>query len=85
MDLYKSQLKSPNARALEYPFDKYFEQQIQELDQSSSIINNDKPRTAVEENKDPLTRADTGGPPPPPIPGMKPGMSYPMSNPLDLF
>lgn len=71
--MYKEQLKGPRFRVLEYRFDPYFDQQLQELETAAASSVEDKPRFAVEEKKDTLAHADTGGPPPPPVPGLRPG------------
>lgn len=73
IDLYKDQLKSARARVVEYPFDKYFDQQVLELEDSIGAV----PEDLVDDadiKKDPLVSSDNGGPPPPPVPGFRPGM-----------
>ncbi|EEP78716.1 hypothetical protein UREG_03562 [Uncinocarpus reesii 1704] len=72
IDLYKEQLKGPRCRVVEYPFDPYFEQQLQELERAAGSSIEDGPRLIVEDKKDTLAHADTGGPPPPPVPGLLP-------------
>ncbi|KAF3490660.1 signal recognition particle receptor subunit alpha [Arthroderma uncinatum] len=70
LGLYKDQLKGTRLRVVDYPFDKYFEQQLRELDQTSELPAEDRRQLGVESKKDALTKADTGGPPPPPVPGL---------------
>ncbi|EER29946.1 signal recognition particle protein, putative [Coccidioides posadasii C735 delta SOWgp] len=72
IDLYKEQLKGSKHRVVEYPFDPYFDQQLQELENAAGAPTEDGPRIIVEEKKDSLAHADTGGPPPPPVPGLLP-------------
>ncbi|RDW83845.1 signal recognition particle receptor subunit alpha [Aspergillus mulundensis] len=67
IDLYKTQLKGERARIAEYPFDKYFDQQVRELeDNATAGFVSDAPAADAEARKDPLASADNGGPPPPP-------------------
>ncbi|EFQ97236.1 signal recognition particle receptor subunit alpha [Nannizzia gypsea CBS 118893] len=70
LGLYKEQLKGSQFRVTNYPFDKYFEQQLRELDQTTELPAEDKRQLGVESKRDALTQADTGGPPPPPVPGL---------------
>lgn len=72
VNLYRDQLKSARARVIEYPFDRYFDQQVRELENNAGgLISDDAGRVGgVEEKKDPLESSDTGGPPPPPVPGL---------------
>ncbi|KAM5443256.1 hypothetical protein MferCBS31731_001573 [Microsporum ferrugineum] len=70
LGLYKEQLKGSRSRVANYPFDKYFEQQLRELDQTTELLAEDKRQLGVESKRDALTKADTGGPPPPPVPGL---------------
>ncbi|KAL4995848.1 signal recognition particle, alpha subunit, N-terminal-domain-containing protein [Aspergillus recurvatus] len=71
IDLYKSQLQSERARVIEYPFDKYFDQQVQELeDHATAGFASEAPAADAGARKDPLVSADNGGPPPPPVPGL---------------
>lgn len=58
---------------MDYPFDKYFDQQINELEKIAGTAVTDGSPAAVAEKKDPLVQADTGGPPPPSVPGLRPG------------
>lgn len=73
IDLYKDQLRSSRSRVIEYPFDKYFEQQVRELEDNTGAVSNDL-LDDTEIKKDPLVSSDNGGPPPPPVPGLRPGM-----------
>ncbi|KAL4776043.1 signal recognition particle, alpha subunit, N-terminal-domain-containing protein [Aspergillus nidulans var. acristatus] len=71
IDLYKTQLQGDRARIVEYPFDKYFDQQVQELeDNATAGFASEVPAADAEARKDPLVSADNGGPPPPPVPGL---------------
>ncbi|KAB8264009.1 signal recognition particle, alpha subunit, N-terminal-domain-containing protein [Aspergillus pseudonomiae] len=70
IDIYKDQLRSTRARVIEYPFDKYFEQQVRELEDNSAPINSEGVVTGAEYKKDPLVSSEHGGPPPPSVPGL---------------
>ncbi|KAL4976462.1 signal recognition particle, alpha subunit, N-terminal-domain-containing protein [Aspergillus desertorum] len=71
IDLYKAQLRDERARTVEYPFDKYFDQQVQELeDNATAGFASEAPAPDAEARKDPLVSADNGGPPPPPVSGL---------------
>ncbi|OAX83980.1 hypothetical protein ACJ72_01662 [Emergomyces africanus] len=72
VEMYKEQLKQPNSRIIEYPFDKYFDQQVKELESAAGAAVEKRPSLLVEDKKDALVDADNGGPPPPPIPGLLP-------------
>ncbi|KAI1942518.1 hypothetical protein LOZ66_000920 [Ophidiomyces ophidiicola] len=72
IDLYEKQLKGPRLRVVEYSFDPYFDQQLQELESAANVSSGKESRYIEEEKKDALTNADTGGPPPPPVPGLLP-------------
>lgn len=75
IDIYKDQLKSERVRIVEYPFDKYFDQQVRELeDNATAGFASEAPGADAEARKDPLVSADNGGPPPPPVPGLLKGM-----------
>ncbi|KAL4898641.1 signal recognition particle, alpha subunit, N-terminal-domain-containing protein [Aspergillus ambiguus] len=65
VDLYKDQLKSQRARIVEYPFDKYFDQQVRELEDNSGAITSEGFVPETEDKKDPFVSSDNGGPPPP--------------------
>ncbi|PGH12769.1 hypothetical protein AJ80_06593 [Polytolypa hystricis UAMH7299] len=69
VDLYKKQLQQSQYRIVEYPFDKYFDQQVRELESTAGTPVEDSSRAAAVEKKDPLVEADNGGPPPP-VPGL---------------
>ncbi|KAK2764980.1 hypothetical protein FQN54_008679 [Arachnomyces sp. PD_36] len=70
VDLYKDQLNSPRARTIEYPFDDYFDQQMNELQDTDNVgAAEELSRAVPEEKKDFLSEADNGGPPPP-VPGL---------------
>ncbi|KAL1886852.1 hypothetical protein Plec18167_000787 [Paecilomyces lecythidis] len=66
VDLYKSELKSLRARVVEYPFDKYFDQQVRELE--GTTVEAKEPLVSTKEKDDPFVSSDNGGPPPPPVP-----------------
>jgi signal recognition particle receptor subunit alpha len=68
--VYKNQLDKPNATVAKYPFDPYFDQQLRELDQTTGRAARAEPPIGVEEKKVSPEDGDTGGPPPPPIPGL---------------
>ncbi|KAL4905290.1 hypothetical protein BDW74DRAFT_153373 [Aspergillus multicolor] len=71
IDLYKTQLKGDRARVAEYPFDKYFNQQVRELeDNATAGFVSEAPAADADARKDPLASADNGGPPPPTAPGV---------------
>ncbi|KAE8151249.1 signal recognition particle, alpha subunit, N-terminal-domain-containing protein [Aspergillus avenaceus] len=70
IDLYKDQLRSTRARTIEYPFDKYFEQQIRELEDNTASINSEGFVTSAEFKKDTLVSSEHGGPPPPSVPNL---------------
>lgn len=74
IDIYKDQLRSTRVRVVEYPFDKYFEQQVKELEDNSAPINSEGVVTGAENKKDPLVSSEHGGPPPPSVPGLIQGM-----------
>ncbi|PIG87903.1 signal sequence receptor alpha subunit [Aspergillus arachidicola] len=64
IDIYKDQLRSTHLRVVEYPFDRYFEQQVKELEDNSAPINSEGVVTTAEHKKDPLVSSEHGGPPP---------------------
>ncbi|KAB8237698.1 signal recognition particle receptor subunit alpha [Aspergillus alliaceus] len=70
VDIYKDQLRSTRARVVEYPFERYFEQQVRELEDNWVPINSDASVTGAEHKKDPLVSSEHGGPPPPSVPGL---------------
>lgn len=69
IDLYKDQLKSSRATAIEYKFDRYFDQQVQELEDNTASAPVEVSVADGEDKKDPFVSSDNGGPPPPPVPG----------------
>lgn len=73
IDLYKDQLRSTRARVIEYPFDKYFDQQVRELEDNTGTVSSEAILAEKEDKKDPLVSSDNGGPPPPPVPGLLKG------------
>ncbi|GAT29627.1 signal sequence receptor alpha subunit [Aspergillus luchuensis] len=73
IDLYKDQLRSTRARIAQYPFDKYFDQQVRELEDKSGPISSEAFVAHAVDKKDPLVSSDNGGPPPPPVPGLLKG------------
>ena len=65
-NVYKDQLRSPDAAVAKYDFDPYFDQQLRELDLGASgtgLV--DAPRTQAKEKKVNPEVGDSGGPPPP--------------------
>lgn len=75
VDVYKDQLKSARARIYEYPFDKYFDQQIRELEDTAGPTIDESSASYDDSKKNPLVSSDNGGPPPPSGPSLIPGMS----------
>lgn len=55
-----------------YPFDKYFDQQVRELE--GTAVEAKEPLVATKEKDDPFVSSDNGGPPPPPVPALLKGM-----------
>ncbi|KAE8383186.1 signal recognition particle, alpha subunit, N-terminal-domain-containing protein, partial [Aspergillus bertholletiae] len=76
IDLYKDQLRSTRVRVVEYPFTRYFEQQVRELEDDSVPINSEGAVTGAELKKDPLVSSEHGGPPPPSVPGLLQAQRY---------
>jgi signal recognition particle receptor subunit alpha len=69
VSVYKDQLASSNAAVAIYDFDGYYDQQLRELDISAGApLLVESPRIFADK-KEELQDGDTGGPPPPPIPG----------------
>lgn len=70
VEVYRGQLEEVDYAALKYPFDKYYEEELRRLDQSTGgAVTAEPPRVEVQEEK--MTSAeegDTGGPPPPELP-----------------
>lgn len=75
VDLYKDQLKSSRARIYEYPFDKYFDQQVRELEDTTGPSIDEYTGSYDDIKKNPLVASDNGGPPPPSDPSLLTGMS----------
>ncbi|KAL2002573.1 hypothetical protein VTN02DRAFT_6470 [Thermoascus thermophilus] len=69
VDLYKDELRSTRARVAKYPFDKYFDQQVRELENTAGVVV-EHTIEEVADKKDPFVSSDNGGPPPPPVPGL---------------
>jgi signal recognition particle receptor subunit alpha len=70
VDLYKDQLRSSRCRIVEYPFDKYFDKKIQELEDAASVIHNEGYDAIANGKKDFFVSSDNGGPPPPSVPSV---------------
>ena len=69
--LYSDQLKGPNGTVMEYKFDGYFDQQMLELEaDKAQPIAIQSPQAELVNKKEELENGDTGGPPPPYIPGV---------------
>jgi signal recognition particle receptor subunit alpha len=76
INIYKDQLRSTRVRVVEYPFDRYFEQQLRALEDNSVPINSERVVTVAERKKDSLVSSEHGGPPPPSVPGLIHGMYF---------
>lgn len=64
--VYKDQLNKPNATAVKYPFDSYFDRELQRLDQSTGgAATAEPPRVEAQDKKVSQEERDDGGPPPP--------------------
>jgi signal recognition particle receptor subunit alpha len=74
VDLYKDQLRSSRCRIVEYPFDKYFDKKIQELEDAAGVIHNEGYDAIANGKKDFLVSSDNGGPPPPSVPSVPKGI-----------
>jgi signal recognition particle receptor subunit alpha len=74
--VYKDQLQSNRSRIAEYPFDRYFDQQIQELESTAAPVIDEHAGAHYDEKKNALVSSDNGGPPPPPVPSLLKGMWY---------
>lgn len=70
VEVYRGQLEELDYAAQKYPFDKYFDEELRRLDQSTGgAVTTQPPRVEVqEEKKTNAEEADTGGPPPPELP-----------------
>lgn len=66
-------MQSTRARVVQYPFDKYFDQQVRELENTAGVVV-EHTVEEVTDKKDPFVSSDNGGPPPPPVPGLLKGM-----------
>ena len=65
--MYKNQLDQPDSTALKYPFDPYFDRQLQDLDKTTGGAATREPPRVEDEDKSAVEEdGDTGGPPPPP-------------------
>jgi signal recognition particle receptor subunit alpha len=74
VEVYRGQLEELDYTALKYPFDKYFDESLRRLDQSTGgAVTKASAQTAtsVEEKKTNNEEADTGGPPPPQLPQLQ--------------
>ncbi|KAK5458001.1 hypothetical protein LTS15_004080 [Exophiala xenobiotica] len=67
VEVYRGQLEELDYAAQKYPFDKYFDEELRRLDQSTGgAVTAQPPRAEVqEEKKVSAEEGDTGGPPPP--------------------
>lgn len=66
LSVYQDQLQKPNATALKYRFDPYFDKELERLNQSTGgEATAEPPRIEVHEKKVSPEEGDTGGPPPP--------------------
>ncbi|KIW57502.1 hypothetical protein PV05_06048 [Exophiala xenobiotica] len=67
VEVYRGQLEELDYAAQKYPFDKYFDEELRRLDQSTGgAVTAQPPRAEVqEEKKISAEEGDTGGPPPP--------------------
>jgi signal recognition particle receptor subunit alpha len=83
VNLYKEQLRSARCRVVEYPFDKYFDQQIRELEDATGAAYEETVDAFINEKKDSPVLSDNGGPPPPPVPSLLKGTNS--AKPLLLF
>ena len=71
VNVYDAQLHGTNATAKTYDFDRYFDQQLKELEaRTGESVTAEPPRADMEIKKASPEEGDTGGPPPPPIPGL---------------
>ena len=71
VSLYQEQLKSLDFATKSYPFDRYFDQQLRDLEASTvEAVSEDPPQVPQEVKKTSSEDGDTGGPAPPLIPGL---------------
>ena len=69
VEVYRGQLEELDYAALKYPFDKYFDEELRRLDQSTGgAVTIQLPQVEVQEKKSSAEEGDTGGPPPPELP-----------------
>lgn len=68
--VYKDQLVGPNPAIAKYAFDEYYEQQLRELEASTGAPLIAEPTRLPGDKKEELQDGDTGGPPPPSVPGL---------------
>ncbi|EXJ80343.1 fused signal recognition particle receptor [Capronia coronata CBS 617.96] len=70
VEVYRGQLEELDYAVLKYPFDKYYDEELRRLDQTTGgAVSAEIPRVEVqEEKKVNAEKADTGGPPPPELP-----------------
>ncbi|KIX10467.1 uncharacterized protein Z518_01550 [Rhinocladiella mackenziei CBS 650.93] len=69
VEVYRGQLEELDYAALKYPFDKYFDEELRRLDQSTGGAVTQIPRVELQEEKKIIAEeGDTGGPPPPELP-----------------
>ena len=74
--MYKNQLDQPDSTALKYPFDPYFDRQLQDLDKTTGGAATREPPRVEDVDKNAVEEdGDTGGPPPPPISAPAPTQS----------
>ncbi len=70
VELYKDQLVRPNTAVAKYAFDEYYDQQLRELEASMGPAVLAEPPRISTDKKEELQEGDTGGPPPPQVPGL---------------
>jgi signal recognition particle receptor subunit alpha len=70
VNVYKNQLLKPNAAVTKYAFDEYYDQQLRELEATTGAPVLAEPPRVLADKKEQLQEGDTGGPPPPPVPGL---------------
>lgn len=70
MDLYKDQLRKPHTSVVECDFDRYFDQQVKELEGEAAKTPQRAPQIAVEDLTPPSSSDSGSYEPPPPLPGL---------------
>ena len=70
VDLYKDQLRKPHTSIVECDFDKYFDQQVKELERTVEKNPQLAPQIAVEDVTPPSSSGSSGQDLPPPLPGL---------------